>query len=513
MTIAAATLRCRGNYECVGRERWHRLVLALAAITVAQPAALWAHPRLARAVPAQGARLTPAPTEIRLTFTEVAELTFTRLTLLAQGGDTIRLSEARHATDDTHTVVAAISDALAPGEFVVVWQTAGPDGHPIRGRYTFTVAAGTVASDASPGETGATVTAPGQAPPPATHHRRSTAGDIGSDSGFNAESPLFALVRWVLYTGLLVVIGAVVFHRVVLGRVNRAGGPANVAVIRSAAGRAAVAGLLGAGVLLLSIVARLVAQSYALHGADDVLEPGLIGAMLTRTVWGWGWLLQLGGAGLALAGFAMARVAPETDWLAAELAALLLGFTPALSGHAVSAEGWVPPAVLADGIHVLGAGAWIGTLLLVVTVGLPVVLRLDVAERGRAAADLINAFSPVALAAAALLVLTGLVAAWIHVGTVSALWSTGYGRTLLLKLGVLIVVAGTGAYNWRRVRPALGDELGARRIRKSATVELAVAAVVLVVTAVLVATPTPRSMERGISGAAADSRGSVSNPV
>lgn len=81
MTIAAATFRCRGNHECVGRERWHRLVLALAAITVAQPAALWAHPRLARAVPAQGARLTPAPTEIRLTFTEVAELTFTRLTL------------------------------------------------------------------------------------------------------------------------------------------------------------------------------------------------------------------------------------------------------------------------------------------------------------------------------------------------------------------------------------------------------------------------------------------------
>ncbi len=162
----------------------------------------------------------------------------------------------------------------------------------------------------------------------------------------------------------------------------------------------------------------------------------------------------------------------------------------------------MPGVVLADGLHILGAGGWIGTLLLVVAVGLPVVLRLDASERGPAAGDLINAFSPVALGAAGLLALTGLIAAWVHLGALSALWQTGYGRTLILKLGVLAVVAGTGAYNWRWVRPALGDEVGAWRIRKSATVELAVAAVVLAITAFLVATPTPRSMETGVAGAA-----------
>ncbi len=205
---------------------------------------------------------------------------------------------------------------------------------------------------------------------------------------------------------------------------------------------------------------------------------------------------------VAIASFARARGAPTTGWLGAELAALVLSFTPALSGHAVSAERWVPGVVLADGLHVLGAGGWIGTLLLVVAVGLPVVLRLDASERGPAAADLINAFSPVGLGAAGLLALTGLIAAWVHLGALSALWQTGYGRTLILKLGVLAVVAGTGAYNWRWLRPALGDEVGARGIRKSATVELAVAAVVLAITAFLVATPTPRSMDTSVAGAA-----------
>ena len=60
----------------------------------------------------------------------------------------------------------------------------------------------------------------------------------------------------------------------------------------------------------------------------------------------------------------------------------------------------------------------------------------------------------------------------------------------MLKLGILSVVAGTGAYNWLRVKPTLGDVVGARRVRRSARVEVAVALLVLVVTAVLVATPT-----------------------
>jgi putative copper export protein len=61
---------------------------------------------------------------------------------------------------------------------------------------------------------------------------------------------------------------------------------------------------------------------------------------------------------------------------------------------------------------------------------------------------------------------------------------------LLLKLAVLSPVAATGAYNWLRVRPALGGDAGAARIRRSATAELAVGALVLLATAALVATPT-----------------------
>jgi putative copper export protein len=60
------------------------------------------------------------------------------------------------------------------------------------------------------------------------------------------------------------------------------------------------------------------------------------------------------------------------------------------------------------------------------------------------------------------------------------------------KLVVVGVVLGLGAWNWRRVRPSLGTEGGALKIRRSASTELAFAALVLLLTAILVSTPSPK---------------------
>ena len=90
-----------------------------------------------------------------------------------------------------------------------------------------------------------------------------------------------------------------------------------------------------------------------------------------------------------------------------------------------------------------------------------------------------------------MLALSGGLTAWLHFGNIRDLWMSTFGRTLLVKLGVLSLVAATGAYNWRRVLPNLGRAGGGARLKRTATLELMVAAVVVAVTAVLVATPTP----------------------
>jgi copper resistance protein D len=255
--------------------------------------------------------------------------------------------------------------------------------------------------------------------------------------------------------------------------------------------RAASLGIVASLVLVIAALARLVAQAATMHGAESALDGGLIASMVSTTAWGRGWIVQIATAVVALAGFAIARRGHAAGWKIALAGALALAFTPALSGHAASAPRLTPLAIVADGLHVVGAGGWLGSLVVVVAIGIPAALTLDESERGAAVADLVNAFSPTALGFAGLVAITGVLAAWLHLGGLAALWSSTYGRVLLVKLAILSLAAGTGAFNWLRVRPTLGDMVGARRIRRSASVELVVGALVLAVTAILVATPTP----------------------
>jgi putative copper export protein len=230
---------------------------------------------------------------------------------------------------------------------------------------------------------------------------------------------------------------------------------------------------------------------------------------VSRTMWGWGWLLQLAGVGFAATGFRMARhtvvfSAPKGPasprgqthvwWRVAGLGAVLLAFSTGLSSHASAAPRLRALAMLADGVHVLGASSWLGTLSVVLFAGLAISAAYPASVSAPFVRDLIRGFSPVALVSSGLAATTGLFAAWLHVGTIPNLWGTRYGITLLVKLTILGVVALTGFYNWRFVLPRLGTGEATVSLRRSARVEVTVALLVLLITAVLVATPTSMDM-------------------
>lgn len=470
------------------------------------PTAVWAHGSLKASTPAANSVVTTAVHQLRLDFSETPELAVTSVVLLGPDGQTVSALAPVYAPDSHRAIIVGLHDALPPGRYRVQWRMAGDDGHPVHGEYTFTVAGSTTVAPQTPtsihGEVGGALGAP------SAHHGQrndsstSSAGDAsreaGSDAGgFDASSPVYVVVRWLQFLGLLIVIGAIVFHYGVLGFLRRKEDP-DSPMLLVARMQAATYARLAVFALGLVAVIRLYAQSYAMHGgASAAVDMTLLGAMITRTVWGWGWLVQIAGVVIAAIGFSMARHgmgergSPRSrlGWAMAAVAVVGLAFTPALSGHAAATPGWQGLAILADGLHVFGAGGWLGSLLFVIGIGIPAALRLADAQRGPMVAELVNAFSPVALVCAGLAASTGVFAAWLHLGTIPALWSTHYGQVLLIKLGVLSIVAGTGAYNWLKVKPRLGDTAAVPHLRRSATAELAVGAVVLLVTAILVATP------------------------
>lgn len=186
-----------------------------------------------------------------------------------------------------------------------------------------------------------------------------------------------------------------------------------------------------------------------------------------------------------LLGFALGRGA-LAGWILAAIAAIALVFRGFLTTFR-----W---PTLVNPIHEMGAALWLGTLLVLVVVGLPAVLRSGASseERGQMVAHLVGRFSPLALAGAGTLALTGVITAWRHVKHVDALWTTSYGYTLDVKLLFVLVIVALGAWNWRTMTPRLGTEAAAGELRRSATAELAFGALVLVLTAVLVNLPSPR---------------------
>lgn len=470
-----------------------RVLCVAALLSTLLPSAAAAHAGLRSSTPAANARLAVAPTVLQLVFSETPELTFTRVTLAGPGGS-VALGPVTASGKVARGVETTIRGTLSPGRYTVTWQVAGADGHPIRGTYAFTIlgdpAAGIApgnASDSVRGEVGASVPAPGADSLPAAHHDPMS---MPSGGVFDAESPAYVAIRWLQFTALVALLGALAFRYATLAFMTRGNGTA-VPLVPDARRRAAAAGLWAAALLAIVALMRLYAQSYAMHGSASALDVARMTAMLGQTSWGYGWLLQLAGVVLALIGFTIARRDGQAGWTTAAFAGLLLALSPALSGHAAAAPRWTGLAIAADTAHVIGAGGWLGGLLMLLIAGLPAAMRMPEGERGPAVADLVNAFSPTALGFASLAGLTGVFAGWIHMTRVSDLWQSSYGQTLLVKLAILSVVAGTGAYNWLRVKPALGTVDGAHRIRRSATVELVVGLLVLVVTAVLVATPTP----------------------
>jgi putative copper export protein len=96
-----------------------------------------------------------------------------------------------------------------------------------------------------------------------------------------------------------------------------------------------------------------------------------------------------------------------------------------------------------------------------------------------------------ALIFASIVVVTGLASSWIQLQAVAPLWTTPYGRVLLIKLALVVAVGAAGAYNWRVATPRLLEAGGVARIRLVMLTELAFAILVLAVTSVLVATPPP----------------------
>jgi copper transport protein len=106
-----------------------------------------------------------------------------------------------------------------------------------------------------------------------------------------------------------------------------------------------------------------------------------------------------------------------------------------------------------DALHLISGSIWIGGL-----VGLLILwFSVGAGRRLAALSVVIPRFSAVALVSVAVLLATGTGATIIHMPAVSALWDTGYGVAILIKIELLAAAAALASGNLLRARPGLAD--------------------------------------------------------
>ena len=430
------------------------------------PTALLSHAKLLRTSPESGSTLDVAPERIALTFTERPEIPLSSVKLVGPAGDTISLVLSRDSLDGK-TLVAAVPIGIIPGNYRAIWRAAGNDGHPSHGVIAFRVKGRPLGqmSQLTP-------------PPPEISDEPAAPAAVGGALGA-------IIARWLTFVSTFVAIGVVAFRLLVLGRLSPTGGGLFTEIAES---NSATLGMFASVGILVGALLRVSRETLDMPDAP-------IAGMMLESVWGLSMLLQFAGAlGLLASLYLVHKVREEkrsNAWRSAMLSAAALAVAPALGGHAISSEP-VIVSIIADVIHVAAGSLWLGTLAVILMVGISSALKTpDTIRPGERVASMINLFSPVALMCGGTMIATGIISATFHLPALRSLWTTPYGAALTLKLFFVALLFGAGAWNWKRMKPRLTGDDAIPPMRSSATLELVIAAVVLGITAILVALELP----------------------
>jgi copper transport protein len=388
-----------------------RRLLGLGAlVALVAPAAASAHLTLVRSQPVTQSRVDQPPSEVRLTFNGRVTISTNAIRVLAPDGSIV--SGSARLAHGGNVVIAPVSGLVEGQGYTVRWRVIGEDGHSPAGVFTFGVG---VAAPAPTDAVGAS-------------------GTTWRDD----------LARWGLFGALALLIGPLVVRLVVV----RGSVPPLLEKYFHALG--VVAAFL---VIDIGIAAFVLRASNALQVPIADLPYADLQPFAEKTRFGIAFLAMTLGFGVVAALLLVAWVLDrlELRWPALALAvALAAGLS--LSGHQATEPNAAPLAELADWLHLVAASIWVGGVATLAFLVWPLAPSL------RRAAFL--GFARLAVVLVAVMVLAGAYLAIVRLPAVSDLWTTEYGRFLLLKSALVGVALAWGAAHHFFVRPRLerGDE-------------------------------------------------------
>lgn len=430
-----------------------------------------AHALLLRSDPVQDSVLAHEPAAIHLWFSEDLNTSLSKA---------IVWNAQRHQVDlrdDTIThnreLTVSLQPRLAAGTYLVLWTSvSAQDGHVLKGAFLFSIGHRGPAP-AIPSLSGG---ANGQSFPP----------DLMQLIGLMSRT--LELASSALWLGLALFLVAVLPATSTTSAAR---------ALESSASRLA-SQLMPAALtaLFISRLATLVIQANTLASGDwsATFSATTIRGLVLQTEYGHIWIAM---QGLVLVGLVVSLVAilsrsrksagsevdlresaagehsraaagpfPRLSWNPVSLSGIQLllalgaSYLLAASGHAATVNlsgtgtGVLTPPVAFDWLHVVATGLWVGGIFAVSVALVPAFIRV-----GRTSVapflDTLDRFSPFAYGSVAVLAITGGFNAKVHVPSWGAFFDSVYGRSLILKMLLVLIMIVISGFTVFFVRPRL----------------------------------------------------------
>lgn len=407
-----------------------------------------AHSLVERSEPPANRLLLRPPSEIVLVFSEPVDPRRTEIRVLDQEGRRIDRGDFRFSADRRQARLPVTLPG--PGIYTVTWTTLSTiDLHTYEGFFTFTL---------------------GPLRP----------GSFSLQAGRSGEpSPVEIGLRWLIFLGAAVLTGGLVVHTLLLPAAM-AGWPPNNTWQEVVERRWRLIGTFGAALVLAGTLGDLTGQAARVAAAAGEPLAATVSSLATSDATRVPLALKIGATVGLL--FLLHRRSPNVSLpqpvgLIASSSVISSGITVrfilagflllgvSLTSHAAASGILVLLAV--DWLHLLSAAVWAGGLIYLAVIVVPTVAGLDEPGRARLLGPLIGRFSNVALASVAVLIITGVYAAVVNIPAMQAITATAYGRTLSIKVSLLIPLLAVAAVNLLVMRPRLVD--AARKVLTDAS--------------------------------------------
>jgi copper transport protein len=415
------------------------LALACAAVLFAAPGRVEAHAGLEASTPAASSVLDTSPPLIALNFDENIDIPLTSIQLFDQDGKTIAVGKPTQGPDPS--IVESTVPTIGEGTYAVVWRVSSADGHIVTGAFSFQIGTKT---DVDANKLIDTVLHGARAEP-----------SVGRGLG---------VARFAAFLGASLLLGGLFMVFMIENAETTIGWAARR--------------LMWIGWLVLLVGS---AANFGLLGANA--EAGSVGDALDTSLWGRIADTRTGGLLVARLVLAVALLLPvmltlglrQRTWWRSLVPAIgvLTIFTFSAAGHP-SVEKHPVLWISMDALHLGFVALWLGSLAMM-TVGGWAWLR----DEDHAVA--VHRFSRMATIGIPIIVVTGVIQGWRIGGGLSTLTDTTWGRLLLAKgaVAVLLVTIG-GASRW------LLQNDGPKALRRTVVTEAVLGIVVLGLAAGLV---------------------------